>query len=256
MNKEHIKELSGNPELIPGIYNYCDRWCERCAFTARCMNFAFREEQFPESGSRDIRNDRFRQKLSGTFRTIHELLEGFLTEDTVDLDTTSPLDLAEEHERTQPEPPENHVCSRAAEQYRKMLDEWFDARGNQLMDESHRASKHTEGIAGLKDSLEILHWYQEQIYAKIIRAVSGQIDERSRNHSDENPKDSDGSAKVALLGIERSIPAWMALREHWPEYKDESIDFLVHLDRLRKNIEHHFPGARDFIRPGFDEKSP
>ena len=26
-------------KYIPGIYNYCDYWCERCAFTKRCRNF-------------------------------------------------------------------------------------------------------------------------------------------------------------------------------------------------------------------------
>ena len=25
---------------IVGIFNYCDRWCERCAFTSRCRVFA------------------------------------------------------------------------------------------------------------------------------------------------------------------------------------------------------------------------
>ena len=24
---------------IPGIYNYCDRWCERCKFTSQCLLF-------------------------------------------------------------------------------------------------------------------------------------------------------------------------------------------------------------------------
>ena len=27
-------------DFIPGIYNYCDSWCERCLYTSRCMNFA------------------------------------------------------------------------------------------------------------------------------------------------------------------------------------------------------------------------
>jgi hypothetical protein len=26
--------------FIVGIFNYCDRWCERCAFTSRCRVFA------------------------------------------------------------------------------------------------------------------------------------------------------------------------------------------------------------------------
>ncbi len=254
MNKEHIRELSKNPELIPGIYNYCDRWCKRCAFTTRCMNFILSEEHFSEPESRDFRNELFWQKLSETFRLTHELLEDTLKEHNIDLDALT-LEAAEEQERTKYEYAKNHVCSGASRQYNKKLDRWFNANGN-FVDTSHGPSKQNsvrKEIADLEDSFEILRWYQHQIYAKIMRAVSGQIDERSWNNDGESPKDSDGSAKVALVGIDRSILAWMALREYLPEQKDESIDFLLHLDRLRKNIEQHFPDARAFIRPGFDE---
>ena len=29
---------------IPGIFNYCDRWCERCTMTARCGLFAIEQD--------------------------------------------------------------------------------------------------------------------------------------------------------------------------------------------------------------------
>ena len=25
--------------FVPGIYNYCDRWCERCPLQLRCMSY-------------------------------------------------------------------------------------------------------------------------------------------------------------------------------------------------------------------------
>ncbi len=34
-----LNQLAGDPNLIEGIYNYYDRLCERCAFTARCLSF-------------------------------------------------------------------------------------------------------------------------------------------------------------------------------------------------------------------------
>jgi len=48
MNKEDLLKLAKNDQFISGIYNYCDRWCERCSFTSRCMNFAMADEQFPD----------------------------------------------------------------------------------------------------------------------------------------------------------------------------------------------------------------
>ena len=26
--------------FIPGVFNYCDRWCERCPFSSRCRVYA------------------------------------------------------------------------------------------------------------------------------------------------------------------------------------------------------------------------
>ena len=44
MKKDEPRKPARNPKFIPGIFNYCDRWCERCAFTARCRTFAMEQE--------------------------------------------------------------------------------------------------------------------------------------------------------------------------------------------------------------------
>ncbi|MBW2259153.1 MAG: hypothetical protein JRF18_01685, partial [Deltaproteobacteria bacterium] len=75
MKKEDLLKFAEDDQYISGIYNYCDRWCERCPFTARCMNFALSEEQFPDEESHDIQNEAFWQRLSETFQVTLELLE-------------------------------------------------------------------------------------------------------------------------------------------------------------------------------------
>ena len=37
MRTRNLIDLTDNPNLISGIHNYCDRWCERCPLTARCL---------------------------------------------------------------------------------------------------------------------------------------------------------------------------------------------------------------------------
>lgn len=56
------------PEYIRGIYNYCDRWCERCPFTARCENYAYGEETFADPASRDPKNAAFWNRLAEVFQ--------------------------------------------------------------------------------------------------------------------------------------------------------------------------------------------
>ncbi len=67
------------------------------------------------------------------------------------------------------------------------------------------------------------------------------------------PKDSDGSAKVALIDIDRSMAAWANMSEHLPELEIDTIKNLVHLNGSRDSVEKTFPGARAFGRPGFDD---
>ena len=68
-------------------------------------------------------------------------------------------------------------------------------------------------------------------------------------------RDSSGSAKVALIAIERSLAAWVAMREMFPEETDSMLEILLHLDRLRRSVKRKFPRAKSFKRPGFDGKA-
>jgi len=83
----------------------------------------------------------------------------------------------------------------------------------------------------------------------------------SRSHEAEWPDemvdveamDSDGSAKVALIGIGRSISAWRLMQIALTERSDSIVPLILDLEKLRQKTELKFPKARDFIRPGFDE---
>jgi len=66
-----------------------------------------------------------------------------------------------------------------------------------------------------------------------------------------DPQDANGSAKVALLGLERPIAAWATLRRRFPDHEDIVLA-LGTLKRLPRQVEASFPNARAFRRPGFD----
>ena len=62
----------------------------------------------------------------------------------------------------------------------------------------------------------------------------------------------DGSAKVSLIGIERSLGAWTMLRDHYPQHENTIRGFQQTLARLRRHIDQCIPAARTFQRPGFE----
>ncbi len=64
-------------------------------------------------------------------------------------------------------------------------------------------------------------------------------------------QDADGSAKVAIIGIERSTTAWATLLCRFPDHEDIIFAFGT-LRRLLRQVEAAFPRARAFLRPGFD----
>ncbi len=97
--------------------------------------------------------------------------------------------------------------------------------------------------------------YQYFICAKVIRAVRGGIEEEEEE-CNEFPRDSDGSAKIGLIAIDRSIGAWAVVQHYIIDGGQEVSDIIAFLDRLRQAVEEKFPNARSFIRPGFDEIDP
>ena len=104
------------------------------------------------------------------------------------------------------------------------------------------------------DMIEILCWYQFFIAAKAHRAFHGILDFDGDEDIDElsDPQsDANGSAKVALIAVERSILAWTYLLN--PNNATIIRPFIELLESIKDQIELKFPNARDFVRPGFDE---
>jgi hypothetical protein len=98
-----------------------------------------------------------------------------------------------------------------------------------------------------EDMLSIVHWYVFFISAKIQRGFhSFEETEKEDSQSDFN-----GSIKIALIAIDRSIAAWTNLTNR--ENFDQIRPVVGLLETLRTGCEETFPGARDFLRPGFDE---
>lgn len=262
MKKEDIKKLAKNKNFISGIYNYCDRWCERCFFTARCMNFAMIREDSADPEASDITNEKFWQSLSEIFELTQQMLEESAEELGIDLDS---IDFEESfrEESIKDKIVQNHECCRAAKKYDEMVDGFFESEyipSLHVVDQAEGKSApelqkidKPDGPVSLDELVEIIYWYRHFIHVKLMRSVRGMLGD-TPEILDTFPKDSDGSAKVALIGIDRSMAAWRGLCDYFPSHRDQILVIIVHLDRLRSRVEKIFPQARNFIRPGFDEK--
>jgi hypothetical protein len=243
MRRRSLTELANNPDLISGVYNYCDRWCERCPLTSRCLVYATEQEDDDLPGSRDIRNEEFWLKLDSIFQETREMIVEWARDAGIDF-TDSGEELEPRHRRKR-QLVDNHPLTKAGKKYANAASDWF-----REFDQTIEICDQHE------DAREVIHWYQYQIAVKTIRALSGRKEELEEDAElAEFPKDSDGSVKVALIGIDRSIAAWRMMQLSLPERAGSIVPLILQLEVLRQRLEKNFPDARDFIRPGFDEIS-
>jgi hypothetical protein len=156
---------------------------------------------------------------------------------------------------------ENQPYTKAAFSYTKMVDDWFKSNKKLIENKSDELvslaqaqipdARPDKDAVKIQDCLEVIRWYQHQIYVKLCRATSGMLRGELENN-EYAPEDANGSAKVAIIGIERSITAWGEMLNQFPEQESSILDLLVKLKRLLRHVETTFPNARAFIRPGFD----
>jgi hypothetical protein len=278
MSEDEPLELAADRDFISGIYNYCDRWCEKCPFTSRCRVY-FSEAadgDLDDPEVHDINNEKFWGKLESIFREAHEQIAAWAEEAGVDLESTESQAAVAEHERREQEA-EAHQLAGLARQYAMTVQEWFaeefvaeqKAHDDMVVDADGAPEIDVAGAA------EVLRWYQFFVAAKVIRALMS----RSRSDfslvettgddpfaeavdADEDAfdaagdyvqEDGNGSARIALIAIDRSMAAWRAMEMCLPGKSDSIAPIFADLERVRWLLEQEFPDAREFIRPGFDE---
>lgn len=235
---------SDGPDLIPGIYHYCDRWCRRCPFTSRCLQFRLETEK-PESRTSleglEVFGVPFWNQLATGLREASRIIGDAVAAGKDAGASAEPL--PEQVLPASRRSARDHPLSRAALAYAGMADRWFAEA------ETARRSLSSP------EAVEVIRHYRYLVYPKTVRAIDGRIHAVSPDDP-ESRRDSLGSAKIALIMIDRSIGAWSILYAEHPGAEDRTLELLLHLDRLRRSLEIVFPEARAFRRPGFDTEPP
>lgn len=244
------------PHFIPGIYNYCDRWCERCAYNHRCQIYAEEQKLSPEQ--KDPGNPAFWEYIQSNFRKAMEMVEAWAKQENIDWEAFREEALSEEEEQ-ELSPGQQALDSLARDYARRTLD-WLKAQRDafreyreELMSRLQLGIGIGQEASRMNDAIEAIQWYSTMIPSKTSHALHAYRHQHEWYWDSPLQSDANGTAKVALLCIERSLGAWEALRQQLPEKADEIIDMLVILGKIRRGLLHYFPEADKFIRPGFDE---
>jgi hypothetical protein len=231
------------------ISSYCDSWCERCAFTDRCAMFET-------------------QCAMAMCDSAAEAVTVVMSRPTRGADPADDED--DDEEVARPSLPELDRQAPTAEESRS-LQRGRDEREQRvarttIMQLAHaytmlahrwlRLERPASGDPIVAEALEVLGRDHFLITAKLHRALSGRerqvLDDELEERSAQT--DFNGSAKVALISIDRSEAAWRAVIG--VAAGESPAIFAEQLAHLRGKVEAEFPNARSFVRPGFDEHAP
>ncbi|MDR2849617.1 MAG: hypothetical protein LBW77_03630, partial [Verrucomicrobiota bacterium] len=259
-------------DYISGIFNYCDYWCDRCAFTRHCRNYAMGEE-LQKRGNAGRRTDEGNRAAWDSLDGVLARARGQLDElaarrfdDVFDLEepTAEELRAFGEAEEALDRKVQRHFVMKAAEAYRVAVSEWLEAvkpdvaEAAALLVEQARFANGADGretreqLDGLEELIDIVSWYHTLLMPKAGRMIHGLLELAEQADWDDG-SDVYGTGKLLLVSIDRSIAAWVALRDALPKQEDPILGFLIRLDHLRRAIERDVPQARAYRRPGLDD---
>lgn len=160
---------------IKGIYNYCDRWCEKCAFTSRCCSFAFEKKMTEATNEKNMDKDTLWKLVKNFYAEIKptegeiELVDLMHLEDLPEFNFNT--DFPENGGRNEEE--ENFLF-KAAQSYAFETYKWIESYADEVsqleLDDTQKGN--------LIDAIEVVQRYAFFISAKLLRALDTEsIDE-------------------------------------------------------------------------------
>lgn len=247
--KRKIMNFRPPQNHIRGIYNYCDRWCERCDFTDRCSNYSL-EKELESDDDRETTNEDFFSNLQATFEATLELLNEHADKMGVDLSIS--IGEIKNEEQGNLSNIKKHPLYRICKDYGETISNLLshnEKKINSVL--NHLEDDNLVSYQELNDAIDMLYWYKSFVLTKINKALNGM----QRSEEDELQfSDFNGSSKVALISMDRSLGALSILLDYFPELQDEILDILLQLKKVILLTEETFPEARSFKRPGFDDE--
>jgi hypothetical protein len=229
--------------FIPGIHNYCDRWCERCAFSSRCRSYAMEMA---------IAVDGFEGELAAAAEDLDsapgEGGPGFdFAAEEMD-DAVSEGDIEREMLRHDAAwlVADTHPLMETVKTLTKLAEPLIE--GASLRAESGGAE-----AEAIREPLEVLCRYRYLVQAKVHRALLGREDEDLEDEGQPIPSDADGSAKIAHITCAAARDAARRLGDLDPALAPAAAVYVQTAERVLGLIDQAFPGHRSFRRPGFDD---
>jgi len=263
-----MSELNHMHENISGIYNYCDRWCEKCYYTNRCLVFKKEAERDIKHILNDEdRNDPevFAKDIADNFQEAFNHLNNFMAEeyeefekDDFDLDDEDELDDGFFKEELDDDERPSTFLRNAdnplillSEKLFKDFYKYYDLIKSKFPTELDE--KNPQNL--LQQNLEILGWYTPQINVKIRMCVWGKSKLAKAKNKLQREIDEEifnVNCRIVFVGIENCLKALDEIYHLKKEIQTETLSILSSAKIIYKIFIEDFPTALTYKRPYFD----
>lgn len=268
-----MNELNFMHENISGIYNYCDRWCEKCTYTNRCLLFKQEAEREIKHILRDEnKNDAevLAKDLSDDFKEAFDHINKFMDEEDEEYEefekNSSDFDDEEEDDDDESFFKEEINDDGRPSAFLKNADNPLILHSEKLFKDFYKyydvlKSKYPEELDEknpenfLQQNLDTLGWYTPQIHVK-IRMCFWNKHNLSKSKDPElieiDEEMFNVSARIAFVGIENCINALNSLHQQKIAMQSETIYLLTTTRQIKEMFVEEFPTGLTYRRPYFD----
>jgi hypothetical protein len=223
--------IAQDPRIIHGVHHHCDEWCDYCPVTGRCLAFRCTAEYRRQRGRRDGQETFVSMDEAIAFTRDLAAAEGLATPELDELTGRSP--------GTSPLSTSDPLAGVAYE---------YAVRIAVATAPVARAIAAMRPEPCAPDPERVVLWYHVRIYLRVCRALVAK--ERTAAGGMDRAEDALGSAKLALVSIQKSRVALQAMRD--AETAEEIAELTALLDALERGLDDRFPNARSFVRFGLD----
>jgi hypothetical protein len=222
--------IARDPRIIPGVHQHCDEWCDYCPVTGRCLAFRCMAEFRRQHGRSHADPPFTSMEAAVTFTRELAAIDGTPTEELDALLANPPGQSGLET---------SDPLASVAWEYAVRVTLVLAATGREMASARPRRSG--------PEPEDVVVWYHLRIYLRVLRAL---ISREKQPGSTERMEDATGSAKLALVSMERSRSALQSMRSVAND--DEITGLVALLDALERGLDERFPNARSFLRIGLD----
>lgn len=262
------KGLNSLPKsgFIPGIYNFCDRWCKKCNGRTKCLCYVMEKKFKLNGGSELLENWRslkgdaweyWEHICNSTYHALREVAD----ERKVNIEDICSSELYKgrfwnEFDDDDPLEEEEYLwletldAVKICQLYEILAEECLDKIFGLLDEQDLLPESKSQG--SVSEALEVVNWYLDMMQPKIRQAFYDNSERSKFFFRNIEKGEWNGIAKVVLVAIERSLEAWEEMEKYCSSLKPDFIHLKVVLEQLEREIEISFPHARNFLRPGLD----